>query len=334
MSVVSVLRHLFHPQRSNNHRPRVLHPHAFTYLSLIALVFFGLVNSSLIKLDRFGYVLGFASNITPHQVVEFTNTERARLGLLPLTFNPKLATAAMAKGQDMINDQYWAHIGPDGKEPWSFIREAGYTYKVAGENLARDFYSTSEMMAAWMNSPTHKANIINGNYKEIGIAVIDGNLLGHETTLVVQMFGTQPTQVVQNKIPATTNNQTAQRGNPETISLTQPAPVANQIFSNPDQDLVQFVQATKPTALNEPAVLASVLVPRGDLSLPPLFSVLQLTKAFFLAMILMIVLTLIYDAVVIGHYKTTRLVGKNLAHIIFLTAVGFLLIFFKGGIVG
>lgn len=334
MSVVSVLRHLFHPQRSNNHRPRVLHPHAFTYLSLIALGFFGLVNSSLIKLDRFGYVLGFASNISPNQVVEFTNAERARLGLLPLTFNAKLAAAAMAKGQDMFDDQYWAHLAPDGKEPWSFIREAGYTYKVAGENLARDFYSTSDMMAAWMNSPTHKANIINGNYKEIGIAVIDGNLLGHETTLVVQMFGTQPTQVAQAQVPKTTNNQTAQAENPETISLTQPAPSLAPAPSNLDQELVQFVQEAKPTTIGGPAVLASVLVPRGDLSLPPLFSALQLTKAFFLAMILMIVLTLIYDAFVIGHYKTTRLVGKNLAHIIFLAAVGFLLIFFKGGIVG
>lgn len=340
MSVFAVVRHLFHPQRSNNHRPRVLHPHSYSYLALIALGFFGLLHSSLLKLDRFGYVLGFASSITPSQVIEATNAERAKVGLPALVVNAKLSSAALAKGQDMINDQYWAHIAPDGKEPWSFIRESGYSYKVAGENLARDFYNSSDMMSAWMNSPTHRANIVSGNYKEIGIAVIDGVLLGNETTLVVQMFGSQPTQVAQVS-PTGSQTPAVKESAPkiETISLTQPTVASVPVSTNVDQELVQFVEQAKPSAISQPAttqpaVLASVLVPRGSLTLPPLFSALQLTKAFFLAMIIMIVLTLLYDAFVIGHYKTTRLVGKNLAHILFLAAVGFLLIFFKGGIVG
>lgn len=330
MSVFSVVRHLFHPQRSNNHRPRVLHPNSYPYLVFIAFGFFGLLHSPLLKLERLGFVLGFASSITPNQVIEATNAERAKIGLPPLTTSSKLTSAALAKGQDMLNDQYWAHIAPDGKEPWSFIREAGYSYKVAGENLARDFYNTSDMVSAWMNSPTHKANIVNNNYKEIGIAVIDGSLLGNETTLVVQMFGSQPTQIAQ------IDSQASQvRGQEKTIPLTQPesSPIAVEP-SNLDQELAQFVETARPAALSQPAVLASVLVPRGSITLPPLFSALQLTKAFFLAMIMMIVLTLIYDAFVIGHYKTVRLVGKNFAHIVFLVAVGFLLIFFKGGIVG
>lgn len=321
MSVFGVLKHLFHPQRSNNHRPRVLHPRSYPYLTLIALGFFGLLNSSLVSLDRFGYVLGYASSITPSQVVELTNSERAKAGLPPLVMNSRLSSAALAKGQDMLSDQYWAHIAPDGKEPWSFIKESGYTYKVAGENLARDFYNSNDMVSAWMNSPTHKANIVNNNYKEIGIAVIDGELLGHETTLVVQMFGSQPTQVAQ--VPPGVTGTATTAPATETISLTKPEP-----------ELVQFVQAANPSNLSQPAVLSSVLVPSGSLTLPPLFSALQLTKAFFLAMIIMIVMTLVYDAFVIGHYKTSRLVGKNLAHILFFTAVGFLLIFFKGGIVG
>jgi len=325
MSVFAVLKHLFHPQRSNNHRPRILHSRSYPYLALIALGFFGLLNSSLIKFDKFGYVLGFASSITTSQVVELTNAERAKVGLLPLEMNSKLSSAALAKGQDMLTDQYWAHIAPDGKEPWSFIKESGYTYKVAGENLARDFYSTGDMVAAWMNSPTHKANIVNNNYKEIGIAVIDGTLLGHETTLVVQMFGTQPTPTQVAQVSPKGTQVVAEVPEAETISLTKPEPTPN---------LVQFIELAQPTTISQPAVLASVLVPSGSLTLPPLFSVLQLTKAFFLAMIIMIVLTLVYDAFVIGHYKTARLVGKNLAHILFFTAVGFLLIFFKGGIVG
>ena len=101
----------------------------------------------------------------------------------------------------MFNKQYWAHTAPDGKEPWDFMSEAGYSYQVAGENLARDFSTTSAMVAAWMASPTHRANIMNGRYTEIGIAVINGTLEGVETTLVVQMFGTPRSSTVKASVP-------------------------------------------------------------------------------------------------------------------------------------
>jgi hypothetical protein len=319
MKIGSTVNHLFHPQRSNNHRPRVLHSKALSYLSLIALGFFGLLNGALSKSNSLGYILGYASSITPAQVVELTNAQRAQVGLAPLSLNSKLTSAALSKGQDMFNDQYWAHIAPDGKEPWSFIGEAGYSYRVAGENLARDFSNTGDMMGAWMRSPTHKANIINSRYQEIGIAVIDGVLGGHETTLVVQMFGSpqQVAAVVTPKAPE-----------PKVEGVAQVAEVPQ------DQEFSTFVLEAEELSFFEPAVLSSALVPQGNFVLPPLFSALQMTKAFFLALIIMIVLTLTYDAFVIGHRKATRMVGQNMAHIIFLVSVGFLLIFFKGGIVG
>src|SRR5258708_28336998 len=90
----------------------------------------------------------------------------------------------------MFANQFWAHVAPDGTSPWQFFKNAGYQYYSAGENLARDFSNTSDMMAAWMASPTHRANIVNGRFREIGVAVVDGRLLGSDTTLVVQLFGT------------------------------------------------------------------------------------------------------------------------------------------------
>jgi len=328
MKIGSVINHLFHPQRSNNHRPRVLHSKAIGFLSLIAFGFFGLLNSSLSQSNSLGYILGYASSITPAQVVELTNTQRAKVGLPPLTINSKLSSAALSKGQDMFNDQYWAHIAPDGKEPWGFIGEAGYTYRVAGENLARDFSNSSDMMNAWMRSPTHKANIVNSRYQEIGIAVIDGVLGGHETTLVVQMFGA-PQQVASAVTPQAIKTE---------IKTNNEELIANQIVESENipakEDFSTFVVEADELSFVEPAVLASALVPQGEFIIPPLFSALQLTKAFFLALIIMIVLTLVYDAFIIGNRNTTRMVGKNLAHIIFLISVSFLLIFFKGGIVG
>jgi hypothetical protein len=328
MKIGSVIYHLFHPQRSNNHRPRVLHSKSFSYLSLIALGFFGLLNGAMSSSSNLGYILGYASSITPSQVISLTNAERARSGLAPLTVNSKLTSAALSKGQDMFNDQYWAHIAPDGKEPWSFIGESGYSYRVAGENLARDFSNSTDMMGAWMRSPTHKANIVNTRYQEIGIAVIDGVLGGHETTLVVQMFGT-PQQVAAALTPSAPKPRIIPQveGAEDVIEENLQPPVNEEEFST-------FVLEADELSFYEPAVLSSALVPQGEFIIPPLFSALQLTKAFFLAMIIMIVLTLVYDAFIIGHRNTTRMVGKNLAHIIFLVGVSFLLIFFKGGIVG
>jgi hypothetical protein len=325
MNFRSIIHHLFHPQRSNNHRPRVLHSKALGYLSLIALGFFGLLNGALSSSTNLGYVLGFASSITPAQVLDLTNKERAESGLPPLTLNSKLTSAALSKGQDMFSDQYWAHIAPDGKEPWSFISESGYRYRVAGENLARDFSTTSDMVLAWMRSPTHKANIVNSRYQEIGIAVIDGVLNGHETTLVVQMFGS-PQQVAA-AIPVVDEESV-----PSDINALETTEVAGTATEN--EAFSGFITESDQLNFTEPAVLSGALVPQGNFVVPPLFSALQLTKAFFLALIIMIVLTLIYDAFIVGNRHTTRLVGKNLAHIIFFIGVGFLLIFFKGGIVG
>jgi len=333
MKIGFVIYHLFHPQRSNNHRPRILHSKAFSYLSLIALGFFGLLNGALSNSNNLGYILGYASSITPSQVISLTNAERARVGLAPLTVNSKLTSAALSKGQDMFNDQYWAHIAPDGKEPWGFIGESGYSYRVAGENLARDFSNSTDMMGAWMRSPTHKANIVNSRYQEIGIAVIDGVLGGHETTLVVQMFGT-PQQVVAAVTPTAPQKEIISQveGVKDGEELIVEEVTPNQ--ESQGQEFSTFVLEADELSFYEPAVLSSALVPQGEFIIPPLFSALQLTKAFFLAMIIMIVLTLVYDAFIIGHRNTTRMVGKNLAHIIFLVSVSFLLIFFKGGIIG
>jgi uncharacterized protein YkwD len=91
----------------------------------------------------------------------------------------------------MMSENYWSHNSPSGKSPWVWFNQAGYNYVYAGENLAKDFGSTSRMMEAWMASPTHKENIVSPKYEEIGIAVVPGNIGGQDTVLVVQLFGAQ-----------------------------------------------------------------------------------------------------------------------------------------------
>lgn len=183
-----ILLHLFVPHESNNHRARVLHPTGLS-LAIGCYVVFQIVLGSISS--RYPNVLGYASNISPDEIVRLTNIERKSQGLPEVNLDTKLSAAAAQKAADMVAHDYWAHVSPQGTQPWYFVTSSGYAYKYAGENLARDFADPQSVVKAWMNSPTHRENLLSSRYQDIGIAVIDGQLGGRDTTLVVQMFGTK-----------------------------------------------------------------------------------------------------------------------------------------------
>ncbi len=123
-------------------------------------------------------------------VVAATNAERIANGAGTLTLNTQLSAAAAAKVQDMFNQQYFEHVGPDGKSPSDWVDGSGYAYKLTGENLALgDFSGDTDLVTAWMNSPGHRANILKPEFTEIGVAVGKGMFEGKETWLAVQVFG-------------------------------------------------------------------------------------------------------------------------------------------------
>jgi len=177
---------LFLPHPHNNHRAKILWPQSMVILMGILLMGRSIV--TLVSSLNPG-VLGYASQINPDKVIELTNNERLNAGLTILKTNDQLNQAALAKAADMFENNYWAHVSPTGVEPWYFITKSGYEYQHAGENLARDFSNPSDVVRAWMASPTHKQNLLDPRYKDIGIAVMDGYINGVETTLVVQEFG-------------------------------------------------------------------------------------------------------------------------------------------------
>lgn len=129
--------------------------------------------------------------ISTSTLVDLVNSSRAENKLAPLTINSQLEAAAAAKAQDMFKDQYFAHNSPSGKTPWSFISAAGYNYIFAGENLSIGYTDNTELHNAWMNSPSHRENILNPNFREIGIASLPGKFDGADTVIVVQMFGSK-----------------------------------------------------------------------------------------------------------------------------------------------
>ncbi|OGI27640.1 MAG: hypothetical protein A2359_02955 [Candidatus Moranbacteria bacterium RIFOXYB1_FULL_43_19] len=131
----------------------------------------------------------WASSITKNKVIELANADRREKGVEELKENEKLSQAAASKAEDMIVNNYFSHTSPEGLTPWRWIEKTGYEYSYAGENLAMDFTSAEKMNEAWLASPTHRANILNEKYKEIGVAAKDGFINGHATTIIVQMFG-------------------------------------------------------------------------------------------------------------------------------------------------
>jgi uncharacterized protein YkwD len=138
--------------------------------------------------------IGVAPNesgaLNQKDITLLTNIERTTRGLGSLTFSNRLAKMAEVKARDMINKQYFAHVSPDGTDVTMLAANAGYVYLNLGENLALgDFRSSGDVVTGWMNSPGHRANILNQNYTEIGVAAIMGNYSGRTVWYAVQEFG-------------------------------------------------------------------------------------------------------------------------------------------------
>ena len=285
--------HYFIPQERNNHRATLLKPNFLLFFLVLYLL-----NQSIIKsltIAKPG-VLGYSSEITAQKVFDQTNEERTKVGLEPLVYSSVLSESAKEKAEDMFKYDYWAHNSPQGKTPWTFFDSVGYKYSVAGENLAKDFYDTDSLMKAWMNSPTHKENIIHPKYQEIGIAVVNGTLGGIKTTLVVQHFGTP--------LVATDQKPTA-----KSDDVVQPD-ATNQLNS-------QEIVTSKTNVL---AVTDQKLI-----------SPLTLSKIFGSAIFIVLVVVLFIDGFITIKKNTHRLTGSTFGHIGFLVFIFLLMLFNQQG---
>ncbi|HET7059990.1 MAG TPA: CAP domain-containing protein [Candidatus Saccharimonadales bacterium] len=166
------------PKRNSSHHKKRAgqhHRHSdhylktyWPYLPMLLIVGLGLIVNSLWSHQN---VLGASSDFSNSALLTDTNAQRSASHENGLALNNQLSAAAQAKANDMVQHNYWAHTSPDGKTPWSFITTAGYHYQMAGENLAYGFSNAGDTVAGWMNSPTHRANILNANYKDVGFGV-------------------------------------------------------------------------------------------------------------------------------------------------------------------
>lgn len=310
------LHHLFLPHHTNNYRAKVLHHDFFVFYMLFCFL------SSIFL--NFGHrvspdLLGFATDIHVDKLVEYTNKKRIEAGVAPVILNPLLSQAAAGKAQDMFGNDYWAHNSPQGKTPWDFINGSGYVYTVAGENLAKNFNDSQEVIEAWMNSPSHKENLLRGQYEDIGFAVVNGRLNGEETTLVVQMFGKQLVKA------------------PNSQNITQAASIIPPVDqAQAEESIVEKTETREGKIVTEfaetesvPSSIAAMVKPvetppqswfsvAGAVVKKPIIDIKALSKNFMLTISIILAIALFLDGYYIWRHKIVRVGGKSSAHLFFL----------------
>ncbi len=295
--------HWFLPHRHTHKKAHLISWYAIaSYLLIFMLLQIGLTSIAYAKPG----ILGTSSSITIQQIIELTNSERSKAGLNTLQENQSLNQAAAAKASNMFAENYWAHFAPSGKTPWDFINGAGYRFSVAGENLAKNFTNSQDVVTAWMNSPTHRDNIVNPKYRDIGIAVEDGTINGEQTTLVVQMFGT--TNAVQ-ETPKETKEEVAAEITQQPIPTqelkpTETIPVSVNENSPPPERDIPIVNVGGETT-NQPA-------PRV------LIDPFQVTKSYAMGIFVLISGLLLVDFYVLRRRGVFRVTSHHFAHMAIL----------------
>ncbi len=235
------------PSRHHKQTKIYLKPY-WPYLPMLLIIIVGLVlGSPRISTNRPKGVLAFATNTSTDGLLSATNSQRTSNGKSTLGLNSLLEKAAQNKANDMVARNYWSHNTPDGQEPWIFIQNVGYKYSKAGENLAYGFTTSDDTITGWMNSPTHKANLLDPNFNEVGFGIAnsnDYNQSGPET-LVVAMYGqpqvlgtntTQPNVQAAKKSPVTSAPTTKQTPPPQ---VTTPAKVATPVTVNSSTPIIE-----------------------------------------------------------------------------------------------
>lgn len=317
--MINYFRHFFTPHHTNGHRPRALHNNTLSVIIVFLLAF--IISLQPLK-QKYPSVLGISSSIKVQELLNITNQKRAEAGLSPLTLNSQLSNAANAKASYMFQKNFWAHVAPDGTTPWYFIKNSGYEYLYAGENLARGFNTAPDVVNAWMASPTHRENMLSSNYKDIGFAVQTGTLTGSETVLVVEEFGS--------RYSATKNTESTNTQEPQSVIPTiSKAPLT--VAENKESVENTPISSQNQSVTNSKQVIANKNIEAAISN--PLIDTKSTKQNLALAILAILIIVLVLDAIIIERRKIVRVVSHNLDHIIFLSILLLAAIIIGGGII-
>lgn len=266
----------FIPRAENDYKPYFFRTRSV--LSMLAIILFlGVVALGMqtLIIKNTSYLAAVISSV----LVNLANGDRTQNGLEGLAVSPVLTEAAQFKADDMAKNSYFAHTSPDGVTPWFWFKEAGYEFSYAGENLAVRFSDSIDVNVAWMSSPSHRANILNSEFSEIGVATAQGTYEGQQVVFVVQEFGrpaavpqplpvlvAAPAGTTTPKTPAVAGTSTplkkpAPPAKAVTIATTSPAEVAGTSTEGVSPKVIlendTFIAVKNVPAANSPAAVAA-----------------------------------------------------------------------------
>jgi hypothetical protein len=198
------------PHAGNDHHPHLLRHRGLIGTSAILFAIKGTALFLPLAFPDVTYADEGKLSITPQTIIELSNVVRASNGLLPLVEDPDLDEAAQAKADDMAAKGYFSHTSPDGTNALDRMIQSGYPVRYAAENLAIHFFTAEDVQRGWMESPSHRAILLDKRYEDSGIGVANGMFEGQMTTYVVHLFGRKTDTSMTGVVPTiVTNTQVA-----------------------------------------------------------------------------------------------------------------------------
>lgn len=254
MNIKNKIRDFFIPSLQNQLSPYSLRYGTLIFIALLSigieLAFYAYVNVAFKQNLLLGNIINSiqttVADVLPDVIIEETNNSRLANNEKPLETSRQLALAAKLKVEDMVKNNYFSHQGPDGSMAWNWMDKVNYSYAYAGENLAVNFFDAKDVVKAWMTSPTHRENILNNHYTEIGVAAARGIYQGKETVFVVQMFGStvSPDVPVKNYAQQTTPSETKKAAPVVSLNKNQKKIASTTTASTSDISIVAGMSTT------------------------------------------------------------------------------------------
>lgn len=286
------LKNCFIPNPENDYQPCLLRWRSF--MIIIAVV---VLTEAIFLLQTFLVFrkTNFFAEVLPEVLVELTNDSRKSQNIPELKIRMELQEAAQKKAEDMAKKGYFAHTSPEGLLPWHWFKEAGYDFSYAGENLAVNFFDSKDVNNAWLQSPSHKENILSKSFTEIGIGIAKGIYEGKESVFVVQLFG-KPKEKKINVLAVKTNGSENKNEEPSnvvspTLAPSPPVSAAETETKKIDstQNTEEVVSQTNTVVEKETGSLRLPIAPEQPSKFALLFSMPRQATNYIFILILTII---------------------------------------------
>lgn len=295
-----VLKHNLVPTEENNFHPRFFHVEIFSIflILVVALQIFVYSGTATRIISAFPAFSNIAA-VLPAMLAAETNQYRLAQNTTPLKNSELLTVAAELKAQDMLKRGYFSHVDPDGNMPWKWFEQVGYQYSYAGENLAVDFVDSKDVTEAWIHSLTHRANLVNKDFSEIGIGTAQGVFEGKNTTFVVQ-FLAKP--VNRASVPVALTATTPKRAT-STLAIAKIV-TATSSFTTTTTTTSSLVATTSLATNGQVLGLDSTI---GEV----FYSSKQVSRATILILVILIICILLLSVTYsITHHSAPRIIDK------------------------